>query len=416
MLVTFTIKIIGILLGLLTTALLARMLGAEGYGVYVYSLAIITVLSIPAQLGMPELVVRETAKYMVDSKTSYVYGLWKWSSSIVLLVTLLIISFVFSWQLLIVNSPNSDDSKVLLVALFLIPFISLGNLRGAALRGLKNVIIGQLPEMLVRPLVLVLLLIMMYLFSETLTPIYAMKIYVVSAFIAFLVGAFLLFKKKPENRLNRNEYDKKNWIYAALPLSLISGMHMISSQADIIMINMFADSKQVGLYKVVVSISSLVAFGLQSMNMVVAPSFAELYKKNCMIELQDLVRRSARVVMLLSFLSLLLLVLFGRIGLDFFFGPEYTQGYFALILLAVGQFLNSIFGSVGSLLKMTGHEREAVKAVLLALIINIVLNYFLIPVHGILGAAFASIITLVVWNFYMWLIVRQKIGINASMF
>ena len=49
-------------LSFLTTALLARLLGAAEYGVYAYALALVTLVTIPTQAGVPHLILRETAR------------------------------------------------------------------------------------------------------------------------------------------------------------------------------------------------------------------------------------------------------------------------------------------------------------------------------------------------------------------
>jgi O-antigen/teichoic acid export membrane protein len=67
----------------LATMLLVRLLGATGYGVYAYIYALITVLSIPSQFGLPPLVLRETAKGVAREDTALVRGIWVWTGRFV---------------------------------------------------------------------------------------------------------------------------------------------------------------------------------------------------------------------------------------------------------------------------------------------------------------------------------------------
>jgi hypothetical protein len=68
-----------ILLTFGTTVLLARGLGAQDYGVFSYVYALISLLSIPAQFGLPTLVVRETAQAMARKEYGFVQGVWLWA-------------------------------------------------------------------------------------------------------------------------------------------------------------------------------------------------------------------------------------------------------------------------------------------------------------------------------------------------
>lgn len=68
---------------LLTSVFLARWLGAEGYGYYVSSLAILTILSVVATLGFPTLTVRLLSSYYAHEKWGLMRGLLERSSQIV---------------------------------------------------------------------------------------------------------------------------------------------------------------------------------------------------------------------------------------------------------------------------------------------------------------------------------------------
>ena len=82
--------------------------------------------------------------------------------------------------------------------------------------------------------------------------------------------------------------------------------------------------------------------------------------------------------------------------------------------LCVGQLVNAAMGAVGSLLNMTGHERDTMKSVLMAAIVNVALNLTLIPLSGNHRRCDCYTITLTVWNFVMWHKVRTRIGIESS--
>jgi ABC-type sugar transport system permease subunit len=64
---TVVLKSANTLLGFVTTVLLARLLGAEGYGIYAYALALVSLLAMPAHAGLPNLVLRETARGMAEA-------------------------------------------------------------------------------------------------------------------------------------------------------------------------------------------------------------------------------------------------------------------------------------------------------------------------------------------------------------
>jgi O-antigen/teichoic acid export membrane protein len=80
------------------------------------------------------------------------------------------------------------------------------------------------------------------------------------------------------------------------------------------------------------------------------------------------------------------------------FGKEFIAGTGVLYILLLGQLSNTFSGSLALILQMTGNEKVFRNILTLGLIINVLLNIILIPRIGMIGAAIASAISLIVWN------------------
>ncbi|MCW4153898.1 oligosaccharide flippase family protein [Halomonas sp. 18H] len=413
---SIAVKITNTGLAFLLAVLLARALGPEGYGIYSFAFALVTVMAIPSQLGLPQLVIRETAKAQVNEQWGLLRGLWRWSSLAVWGFSSLIALAGLTGIWVFGDGMGDNQRLTILASLLLVPLVALGNLRGAALKGLYRVVLGQLPESVLRPATLMILVGIVWWFTAGVSPVVAMGLHVLAAVIAFIIGAVLLWCVRPSGLqvAPTPVYQSLEWLSSALPLAMIAGFQVINNQADIIMLGLFRTSEEVGVYKVVVSVSSLVIFGLQAVNMVVAPHFARLYAQSDIERLQQVVTISSRAILALALPTVLVFILFGDWLLTFVFGEEYSSGYEALIILASGQLMNAVFGSVGFLLSMTNYEKLALSAVTVAAIVNMFLNALLIPIFGISGAALSTAITLITWNSFMWVATRKKLGVNAS--
>ena len=73
-------------------------------------------------------------------------------------------------------------------------------------------------------------------------------------------------------------------------------------------------------------------------------------------------------------------------------------------------------GPVGLLLNMTGHERETAKGVAISAVLNMVLNFLLIPRWGITGAAVATTVSMIAWNLLLAWQVNTKLTIQPTIF
>ena len=402
----------------LVTVLLARILGAEGYGIYAYTYAFIALLSMPAQAGLPQLIVRETAKGMAKYKPELVQGVWRWAGKVIIVISISLIIVIGSIFLIFKKGKFGLKEWTFLWALFLVPLVSLGNLRGAALRGLHKVVIGQLPEFFIRPvLFLIFICTASFLFNERLTPPQAMALNVTAAGIAFIIGAWLLYRNTPLSVYKvKPIYERKRWFSSLIPLAFIASMWVINNQTDIVMLGIFKPPAQVGIYRVAVQMALVTAFGLQAVNMVVAPRFATLYTKKEMGRLQRLVTRSAQATFGFNLLITCFFIFFGKTFLNLIFGKDFILAYIPLLILLLGQVVNSAVGSIGVLLNMTGHEKDTARGVALAAGVNILLNLILIPSYGIKGAATATAISMVTWNIALWWLVRKRLGVNSLAF
>jgi O-antigen/teichoic acid export membrane protein len=170
---------------------------------------------------------------------------------------------------------------------------------------------------------------------------------------------------------------------------------------------------EIGNYRVAAQISISASFGLQAVNLVVAPRFAALYAKGDMTRLQHLVTASARVILTMNVGITLGYIFLGRFFLRLVFGPAYLRAYIPLLILLVGEVVNSAVGLVGMLLNMSRHERDTAKGLAISATLNVVLNLILVPLLGIIGAAIATAVSLATWNILLWCAVRRRLGINS---
>jgi len=76
--------------------------------------------------------------------------------------------------------------------------------------------------------------------------------------------------------------------------------------------------------------------------------------------------------------------------LDLLFGENFTASYGVLIVLSIGQMVNSVTGSIGYLLNMTGHEKVDMTINLFVSILNILGNLLVVKPFGMLGVGLVT--------------------------
>ena len=123
---------------------------------------------------------------------------------------------------------------------------------------------------------------------------------------------------------------------------------------------------------------------------------------------------SARAVLAGALPVVALFWIYGKDIVILVFGGEFREACTPLVILSLGQLINAAAGSVGFILNMTGHERDTAVGVTIAAAVNIVLNWLLIPRYQAVGAAWATGVSLMVWNVLLVYAVYRRTGLQST--
>lgn len=398
---------------------LARGLGVGQYGLYALGMSAASLLSVPVAIGLPRVVTREVAIAASQKDWRHFRGLLIWANKTVIFTGLTLAGVVgaglLTWTY--VKGPT-EALKVFAVAMVLPPILALGNLRGAALQGMRRVLVGQAPELVIRPgMFLVLLAICFAGVSPNLDAAGALLLHVTAALVAFAIGTYFLLRSLPEEvRQTEPALKADRWLASALPMALTEGMRVGQSHAAILMIGLLSTTTTAGIYKVADAASAISLVPITLLNVVVAPLFASLYAKGDKALLRQLVSWTAVgmvggvVALSLPFFTL------GDIALTTLFGTEYAQSLLPLLILLGGNLISASLGPNSTLLNMTGHERRVTRAFTVALGVNLPLAFLLIPSMGGIGAAIANVAGLVAWNLLLWRDALRYLKLDTSVF
>jgi O-antigen/teichoic acid export membrane protein len=405
-------------IGFVTAIVLARFLGPSDYGTYTFVMALVGFLTIPSELGIPGLAVREVAVANARKDWGHMRGFILRAHQGIALLSVALVTAGAVALFLLGDRLDPVKRQCLWLALALVPLISLGALRSAMLRGLRKVLLGQLPEQVIRPTVLLLAILVVVWFGRSeLSPQAVVSAQIVATAVAFGWGLAVFIRNRPADLgLSPPIFRTTEWIKSAVPFGLSAALMLINGRTDVLVLGLFRDDAEVGIYRVAVQLALPVIFALQAVNAIQAPHIAHLYATGDMKRLQKLITRSSQAILAIAAPTVVVLLVFGKPLIALLFGAEYVAAYVPLTILATGQLVNAGMGSVASLLNMTGHERDTTRIIMMAATLNLTLNFVLTPLLGIVGAAMATAATLVTWNVVMWRTVRKRIGIKASPF
>lgn len=414
---TFAVKIGGAGIAFFIQIWLARLLEVSQYGIYIYVLAWTNFLLLFAKAGMDVAVVRYIPIYLRNQDWGLFRGLISDSLRKVLLFSVCISASMLLVTYSLAEQIGREQMYTFWVASVLLPMLSITSLRNGALQGMRYVVRAQVPEAIIRPLMLGILASIMYLYLEgDFNSVHAMYSNIAAAGLAFLVGTYWLIKRLPREVISATpEYSRNEWLKMSLPMFFIAGMNLLLQQTDIMMLGVLLGTDSTGIYGAAARIAALVTFGLAAVNSIVAPLISEYYSRGKMHELQRMITLAARGIFGFTIVICAGLFFLGEFILGLF-GDGFRVGYPPLAVLLVGQAISAIAGSVGFLMVMTGHQMTAAKIIGVSALLNIALNIILIPMYGIIGAAVATAISAATWNMVMLFYVKNNININPTVF
>lgn len=401
---TAAIKFGQIFLGMAAVVLLGRFLGPEGFGVYALALVIVQLVGIPINLGMRNLLIRETARLQQSEGWGELHGLLRRAFQLVVGSSLLFVCVGGGLLLAFRGALGEDAFAAYSVALLLFPLLGLLAGAGAVLVGLRQVIRGQFPDLTLRHVVLIAILLGLYAlgFHASLAPWGAMTAAVVAIGTAMIVAMAMLLRQLPgEVRRAAPTYRNRAWLHSLLPFSLIAGIMALQSNIAIVMLGALADHEAVGLYRVATQGAVTVSFTMQAANMVIAPYVARLYGAGETGKLQKLIFVTTLFAFATALPLFLVFVFWGEGVLGVLMGPEFAPAATTLAILCLGQIISVGMGPVGLALNMTGHEKDTVIGSILAVSINAVLNVPMILFFGTEGAAISTAASIAAWNVFL---------------
>ena len=391
------------------SVLLARILGAHGAGMYFQALTLTTIAAVVGRFGLSNTLVRFTAANAAVGDWEKIAGLYRKSIGIAFLgssFAALLLAGGSQWIAEAVFAEPQLGSITRWMSLAIVP-AALSFLYAHLLKGLKRIAAAISIESVTIPLVTMVGTLVAVPSGGILVAVW---VYTVAVLLNLILALMLWRKAAPDVLSVRGHFDTRELLQSSIPLFAMTLLQLVNQSTSTIMLGIWENSAEVGIFAAAYRTSSLTSFVLIAVNSIAAPKFAALFRQGDLNALRQTAQNSARLMALAAGVPLLLFLLFPGWVMSIF-GPQFVSGKLALAILSAGQFVNVVTGSVGFVLMMSGHERVMRNIMGFAAVLNVSCNAVMIPAMGVEGAAIAGAITLSLQNLLAAVMVRCRLGI-----
>lgn len=204
------------------------------------------------------------------------------------------------------------------------------------------------------------------------------------------------------------------WMKSALPLVFVDGTHLIFTNADVLILSLFVEPEAIAVYYAASRILQLVAFGQYAAAAATAPRFSALAGLGDMARLGRLARYTMAFNVIVSAVAAALVFWTAPMLLGIF-GDGFENGANILVILVCGMLVQAAAGPGEDVLNMLGHQRACAASFVGTLVLNIALNFALIPVFGMTGAALATALSVAARSFVLSFLVKRRIGLDIAL-
>ena len=175
------------------------------------------------------------------------------------------------------------------------------------------------------------------------------------------------------------------------------GVAVMLVDFDKVMIPQYKDISQNALYAVAIFIATVIAVPSRAMTQIIAPITAKLMTEKKHNELNDLYKKSAINLQVIG--GFIMILIFVNIKEVYQLIPEdYSGGIVVVFLIGLSKFYDVLLGNNNSIIVNTKHYRTVLLFGVFTVVLMIVLNTIFIPLYGIEGSAFATLITVMIYN------------------
>ena len=379
---------------------IARMLGAELFGLFMLGFTIIIMANLLSRLGLECGVTKHVSLFNGVSDRPRMKGAIVQSLKFSILAGI-IVSLVFFFasgfiSIHIFKKPQMEQLlKLLIISL---PFLSFTIIVLAATRGFQIMKYWTCGMSIFLPMVNLLLVVLFVHLGFRIKGV--ALAYLIATFMTSILSVIFLRKVFPDFWDIKAIPETRMLLRFSIPLLIVLYFNFIIKWTDTLMLGGFKLSEDVGIYNGAMRTALLTSMILMSFSAIFSPMIADLYNRKESQKIENLFKITSKWIYTVSLSSFILLVFLAKEILAMF-GQEFIAGWIVLVVLSMGQLVAAAAGPVGVVLTMTGRQDFMMYNTVGVCIFNIILNLILIPLYGIIGAAVASCTSIVIFNIIM---------------
>ncbi len=415
-LTAFLVRVASAALLYLTQVVLARWMGGYEFGIYVLAWTWVLILGGLSHLGLSVAMIRLLPAYSESGQSNLLRGLLRGGRLLTIGVATVIAAIGIAGIMLFGRHLGQHMVWPLYLALFCLPMFALTDLQDGIGRGRGWMGVALLPPYVLRPLFLLAAMVAAHGAGLPMTGVTAVSAAIAATWLAAIVQTILVQRRlAKEVDPGPRQYDFKGWLTTSLPLLVIYGCELILQNGDLVILSMYESPAEVGKYFAAAKTMALVMFVHYAVGSAIAHRFAALHARGDREQLKAFVKDAVHWTFWPSLAAACAILIVGK-PLLWLFSEDFTSAYPVMFILVLGFLIRASMGPAEFLLNMLGEQTLCAAVLVVTAVLNIALNFALVPRFGIIGAAIATSVALTVAAILNYLVARRRLELEISIF
>src|SRR6478736_6364785 len=274
----FVIRLVSAALAYLSQILLARWMGGADYGVYVYVWTWVLLLGSMMDFGISASAQKIIPEYRAGGEHALLRGFLsgsRWMTFAVSSAVSLLLAGVVRML-----SPWIETNAIvpLYIGCLTLPAFVVANTQDGIARSHDWMRLGLMQQFIVRQSLIIGFTAGAFALGFHLGAIVAMLASAAAVWLA-MIGQMIVLNRRLGRHIEpgAKAYDFRGWLAVSLPILLVESFYLLLSYTDVLVLQQFRPSEEVGVYFAVVKTLALVSFIHYAMAATTAHRFAEYH-------------------------------------------------------------------------------------------------------------------------------------------
>jgi O-antigen/teichoic acid export membrane protein len=410
----FGLRVASAALLYLTQVVMARWIGSHDYGIYVFVWTWVMVLGGITHLGFNSAMMRLLPEYREQGAFDRYRALVRGGRLFALCAGTAVAAAGMAGLAVFGDSLTNAYLLPAYLALVCVPLFALTEVQDGIGRGQAWIWVGLLPPYVLRPALVLATMTGAWFAGLPMTATTAVASAIVATWGTAVIQTLMLNRKLDATVPDGpRTYDFKGWLAVSVPLVVVAAAELMLQNTDILVVSTYMTPTDVAIYFASAKTMSLIMFVHYAVGSAVANRFAALNARGDTEKLRAFVRDAVNWTFWPSLAAAVVILALGK-PLLWLFGPQFEAGYPVMFILVIGFLFRSSFGPAEVLLSMLGEHQVCAAVLVVSALLNLALNFALVPSFGLVGAATATSIALATAALLNYVVARRRLEIEIA--